>query len=101
MPDGFELDSDELLRQAPRFGEQARRLKAAVDELRASLAANPAPWGNDKAGRAFAAQFLPHPPEIQKATDRLCEGLASAGLACQAIAFNHEGREQSATIARP
>lgn len=54
---------------------QAPVVEAALRRLQGQLDALGQPWGDDEAGRAFAAQYRPEARKVMSAVEQLARGL--------------------------
>ena len=99
MADGFSVDPDVLSAVAPRFSAEAQRLATALETLQSRLDSSGQPWGDDRAGKAFGAEYEPHRSEFEQALAVLALGLASIDAALTAMAGNHADADRASTIA--
>ncbi|WP_256331354.1 MULTISPECIES: hypothetical protein [unclassified Streptomyces] len=48
---GFDIDTDQLKTEAPKFHRESVALEKATERLKHSLAALGSPWGDDEQGQ--------------------------------------------------
>jgi predicted RNA-binding protein with PIN domain len=83
----------DLKEQAPVFGVQAENMLTAYMTLLGALNKAGAPWGDDKPGKEFHAQYAAGMEKIEKATTILSEGLSSIFTAMDDMADGHVENE--------
>lgn len=76
---GFAVDPSALQASAPAYGAYAKELGAIYDTLSNKLSAEGACWGDDDAGKAFGAKYVPPAIKALEQMYEATEGLASTG----------------------
>jgi uncharacterized protein YukE len=77
MTGGFQTDPEALQGNAPRYQRVSDQLQEIFDKLSNLLEAEGACWGNDDAGRAFAAKYVPGALDALQQMDSTNQGLRS------------------------
>jgi uncharacterized protein YukE len=76
---GFAVDPAALQANAPTYGAYSKELGEIYDTLSAKLRAEGACWGDDDAGKAFGAKYVPPAVKALEQLLEATEGMASAG----------------------
>ncbi|MFH8679519.1 WXG100 family type VII secretion target [Streptomyces lydicus] len=92
---GFDVDTDQLKSEAPRFHRESVALAKAAEKLKNSLDGLGEPWGDDEQGKKFGHAYSPHRSEIERATNALVKGLESISKTMKDMAENHEAADHS------
>lgn len=92
---GFDVDTDQLKSEAPKFHRESVALEKATEKLKHSLDALGEPWGDDEQGKKFGHIYSPHRHKIERAAHALVKGLESIHKAMKDMADNHEDTDHS------
>lgn len=92
---GFDVDTDQLKNEAPKFHRESAALAKAAEKLKHSLDGLGASWGNDEQGKKFEGVYSPHRAQIERAADALKKGLESIHKSMKDMADNHEEVDRS------
>ncbi|WP_274916959.1 WXG100 family type VII secretion target [Streptomyces sp. WZ-12] len=92
---GFDVDTDQLKNEAPKFGRESAALAKAIEKLKHSLDGLGEPWGNDEQGQKFEGVYSPHRAQIERAAHALVKGLESIHTSMSDMADNHEETDRS------
>lgn len=92
---GFDVDTDQLKSEAPKFHRESGALAKATEKLKHSLDGLGAPWGDDEQGKKFGNVYSPHRSEIERAAHALVKGLESITKSMKDMADNHEAADRS------
>lgn len=92
---GFDIDTDQLKSEAPKFHRESAALAKAAEKLKHSLDGLGEPWGNDEQGKKFEGVYSPHRAQIERAAKALAKGLESIHKSMKDMADNHEDADHS------
>ncbi|MFG2528986.1 WXG100 family type VII secretion target [Streptomyces sp. NPDC048516] len=92
---GFDVDTDQLKNEAPKFHRESAALAKAAGKLKHSLDGLGEPWGNDEQGKKFEGVYSPHRAQIERAAQALVKGLESIHKSMKDMADNHEDADHS------
>lgn len=95
MTGQFFADPDRLRALAPQFDEVGADVSGAVQQLRETLAAEGAPWGDDEAGRSFSDSYLPEYRQTMSDLDSLVEVFEQSGGDIRQLADNLEAQDRT------
>ncbi|MGW3009223.1 WXG100 family type VII secretion target [Streptomyces sp. NPDC001219] len=92
---GFDIDTDQLKNEAPKFHTESAALAKAAEKLKHSLDGLGEPWGHDVQGKKFEGAYSPHRTQIERAAKALVKGLESVHKSMKDMADNHEEADHS------
>ncbi|MFF7413362.1 WXG100 family type VII secretion target [Streptomyces lydicus] len=92
---GFDIDTDQLKNEAPKFHTESAALAKAAEKLKHSLDGLGEPWGHDEQGKKFEGVYSPHRTQIERAAQALVKGLESIHKSMKDMADNHEEADYS------
>ncbi|MEU6331793.1 WXG100 family type VII secretion target [Streptomyces sp. NPDC047049] len=92
---GFDIDTDQLKSEAPKFQRESAALAKAAEKLKHSLDGLGEPWGNDEQGKKFEGVYSPHRTQIERAAQALVKGLESIQKSMKDMTDNHEDADHS------
>ncbi|MFD5736646.1 WXG100 family type VII secretion target [Streptomyces sioyaensis] len=92
---GFDVDTDQLKSEAPKFHRESVALTKATEKLKHSLDGLGDPWGDDEQGKKFGHAYSPHLSEIERAAHALVKGLESISKTMKDMADNHEAADHA------
>ncbi|MEV0032773.1 hypothetical protein [Nocardia sp. NPDC050793] len=93
MAQALHVDLDGLRAQGAAFEEIGDAMRATVERLRAGLAAEGKPWGDDEPGRAFERGYLPNSEQGMAGLAQTAETLREFGKRMRTTAGNFEGED--------
>ncbi|MEV5479367.1 MULTISPECIES: WXG100 family type VII secretion target [Streptomyces] len=94
---GFDVDTDQLKSEAPKFHRESVALAKATEKLKHSLDGLGDAWGDDEQGKKFGNVYSPHLSEIERAAHALVKGLESISKTMKDMADNHEATDHANT----
>ncbi|MFC4852585.1 WXG100 family type VII secretion target [Actinophytocola glycyrrhizae] len=97
MPDGFNVQTDRLLRGAGGFGSSGDALTQAGTTLGSALDAQGECWGGDESGQAFAKDYVPNSQKVRDAFGSLAEALHAIRTALEESANSYDNVETQST----
>jgi len=96
MPNGYTVDPSALESSSPEYGDHARQLTDIYNELTSKLLAEGDCWGNDDAGRSFAANYVGPAINALESMRQHSEGLVTISEGVYDWARNYISADEAA-----